>query len=122
MGILDSVRKAMDVGWEALGDLKQPVTVRRITRGVYSPETGTTTDNVLSSTVDCILSGFQAELIDGTDIRVGDLQCVIRGKDISFRPEQGDSVTLPSGQVWRVMRATGDLYDPPIYHELTLRR
>ena len=122
MGILDSVRKAMDTGWDALGDLKQPVTVRRITRGVYSPETGTTTDNVLSSTVDCILSGYQAELIDGTDIRVGDLQCVIRGKDISFRPEQGDSVTLPSGQVWRVMRATGDLYDPPIYHELTLRR
>ena len=122
MGILDSVRAALDTGWSALGDLKQPVTVRRITRGTYTPETGTTTDNVLSETVDCILSGYAAELIDGTDIRVGDLQCVIRGKDISFRPEQGDSVTLPNGQIWRVMRATGDLYDPPIYHELTLRR
>jgi hypothetical protein len=122
MGTLDTVRAALDTGWAALGDLKQSVTVRRITRGVYSPETGMTTDNVLSSTVDCVLTGYDASLIDGTDIRVGDLQCVIRGKDISFRPEQGDSVTLPNGQVWRVMRATGDLYVPPIYHELTLRR
>lgn len=122
MGTLDTVRSALDTGWAALGDLKQSVTVRRITRGVYSPETGTTTDNVLASTVDCVLTGYSADLIDGTDIRVGDLQCVIRGKDISFRPEQGDSVTLPNAQVWRVMRATGDLYDPPIYHELTLRR
>lgn len=122
MAVLDSVRAALDTGWAALGDLKQSVTVRRITRGVYSPETGTTTDNVLAATVDCVLTNFQAELIDGTDIRVGDLQCIIRGKDISFRPEQGDSVTLPNGQIWRVMRATGDLYDPPIYHELMLRR
>ena len=122
MGTLDTVRAALDTGWAALGDLKQAVTVKRITRGVYSPETGTTTDNVLNATVDCVLTGYSAELIDGTDIRVGDLQCVIRGKDISFRPEQGDSVTLPNGQIWRVMRATGDLYDPPIYHELTLRR
>lgn len=122
MTVLDSVRAALDTGWAALGDLKQSVTVRRITRGVYSPETGTTTDNVLAATVDCVLTNFQAELIDGTDIRVGDLQCIIRGKDISFRPEQGDSVTLPNGQIWRVMRATGDLYDPPIYHELMLRR
>jgi hypothetical protein len=122
MGTLDTVRAALDTGWAALGDLKQSVTVRRITRGTYTPETGTTTDNVLNATVDCILTGYSADLIDGTDIRVGDLQCVIRGKDISFRPEQGDSVTLPNGQIWRVMRATGDLYDPPIYHELTLRR
>ncbi len=122
MGLLDSVRAALDTGWNALGDLKQPATIKRITRGIYSPETGTTTDNVLTSTVDVILTGYEAELVDGTDIRVGDLRCVLRGKDISFRPEQGDSVTLPNGQIWRVMRATGDLYEPPIYHELTLRR
>lgn len=122
MGVLDTVRAALDTGWDALGDLKQSVTVKRIARTTYNPSTGTTTDNVVSATTLCVLTGYEAELIDGTDIRVGDLQCIIRGKDIDFRPEQGDSVTLPNGQVWRVMRATGDLYVPPIYHELMLRR
>jgi hypothetical protein len=122
MGVLDTIRDGLDTAWTSLGDLKQVVTIRRITRGVYNPATGTTTDNVVTATPLCILSGYKADLIDGTDIRVGDLQCIIRGKDIDFRPEQGDSVTLPNGQVWRVMRATGDLYSPPIYHELMLRR
>lgn len=122
MAILDTVRKALDQGWEALGDLRQSVTVKRISRGTYNPATGLTTDNVISATVLGILTSYEAGLIDGTDIRVGDMRCVLRGKDISFRPEQGDSVTLPNGDVWRVMRATGDFYEPPVYHELTLRR
>jgi hypothetical protein len=122
MTILSTVRQAFDQGWDALGDLRQTVTVKRISRGVYNPATGLTTDNVITADVLCVLTGYEASLIDGTDIKVGDMRCVLRGKDIDFRPEQGDSVTLPSGQIWRVMRATGDFYEPPLYHELTLRR
>jgi hypothetical protein len=122
MTMLDTVRAALDQGWNALGDLRQQVTVRRVSRGAYNPATGTTSDTVLTATVLGILVNFESELIDGSDIRVGDLRCVLRGKDISFRPEQGDTVNLPNGQRWSVIRATGDLYDPPIYHELTLRR
>lgn len=120
--MLDTVRSALDQGWEALGDLRQQVTIRRVSRGAYDPTTGRTTDTVLTATVLGILTNYESELVDGTDIRVGDLRCVLRGKDIAFRPEQGDTVNLPNGQRWSVWRATGDLYDPPIYHELTLRR
>lgn len=122
MGMVDTVRQALDQGWAALGDLLQPVTVRRISRGTYNPATGLTTDNVLTATVQAILVGYDNELIDGTDIKVGDLRCILRGKDITFRPEQGDSVTLPNAQKWSVVRASGDFYDPPLYHDLTLRR
>lgn len=122
MSNLATVRKAMDQGWEALGDLRQTVTIKRISRGTYNPATGQTTDNVITASVLGVLTSYEASLIDGTDIRVGDMRCVLRGKDIAFRPQQGDSVTLPNGEVWSVMRATGDFYDPPVYHELTLRR
>lgn len=122
MSNLATVRKAMDQGWDALGDLRQTVTIKRISRGVYNPATGLTTDNVITASVLGVLTSYEASLIDGTDIRVGDMRCVLRGKDIAFRPQQGDSITLPNGDVWSVMRATGDFYDPPIYHELTLRR
>lgn len=122
MSNLATVRKAMDQGWEALGDLRQTVTIKRISRGTYNPATGQTTDNVITASVLGVLTSYEASLIDGTDIRVGDMRCVLRGKDIAFRPQQGDSVILPNGEVWSVMRATGDFYDPPVYHELTLRR
>jgi hypothetical protein len=122
MAILDTVRAAFDQGWDALSDLRQPVTIRRVSRGAYNPATGLTADTVLTATVLGVLTSYESELINGTDIRVGDLRCVLRGKDIAFRPEQGDTVNLPNGQRWSVWRATGDLYDPPIYHELTLRR
>lgn len=122
MTILATVRSAFDTGWEALSDLKQTVTVRRVSRGIYNPTTGATTDTVLSASAPGVLVGYENELVDGTDIRVGDLRCILRGKDIAFRPQQGDTVDLPNGQRWTVTRATGDLYDPPIYHELTLRR
>lgn len=121
-GILSTVRSAFDQGWNALGDLRQTVTVRRISRGIYNPATGKTTDNVLEADALCVLTSYEASLIDGTDIRVGDMRCILRGSDLDFRPEQGDSVTLPNGQVWRVMQASGDFYDPPVYHDLTLRR
>jgi hypothetical protein len=122
MTILDTVRAAFDQGWEALADLRQTVTIRRVSRGAYDPATGKTTDTTLTATVLGVLTNFESELIDGSDIRVGDLRCVLRGKDIAFRPEQGDTVDLPNGQRWTVIRATGDLYSPPLYHELTLRR
>ena len=114
MTVLDSVRAALDTGWAALGDLKQSVTVRRITRGVYSPETGTTTDNVLAATVDCVLTNFQAELIDGTR-HPGRRSSVHHPGQRHLRSVRAGRQRHPStGQIWRVMRATGDLYDPPI--------
>jgi hypothetical protein len=122
MSLLDTVRDALTQGWNSLGDLRQTVTIQRIMRGAYNTTTGATANTILTATPPAILTSHEAEMIDGTDIRVGDLRCIILGKDMSFRPEQGDSVTLPNGQVWRVMRAAGDLYDPPIYHDLTLRR
>jgi hypothetical protein len=122
MTMLDTIRSALDQGWNALGDLRQTVTVRRVSRGDYNPATGRTTDVVLSATVLGVLTSYEADLVDGSDIRVGDLRCLLRGRDIDFRPQQGDTVDLPNGQRWSVTRATGDLYDPPIYHELTLRR
>jgi hypothetical protein len=122
MGNLSLVRSSFDQGWEALGDLRQTVTVRRVSRGAYNPTTGTTSDSVLSASALAVLINYGSDLVDGTDIRVGDLQCIIKGSAISFRPEQGDTVDLPNGQRWSVIRATGDLYNPPLYHELTLRR
>ena len=122
MSVLQIVRSAFGQGWEALGDLRQTVTIRRVSRGAYNPATGQTSDTVLSANVLVVLTSFEAELVDGTDIRVGDLRCLIRASDIAFRPEQGDTVELQNGQRWSIERATGDLYDPPIYHDLTLRR
>jgi hypothetical protein len=122
MAILNTVRTAFNQGWEALGDLRQTVTVRRVSRGGYNPTTGATADTIVSASVPAILTSYESELVDGTDIRVGDLRCIINGKDTDFRPQQGDTVDLPDGERWTVTRATGDTYSPRIYHDLTLRR
>ena len=122
MSLLATIRSAFNQGWEALDDLRQTVTIRRVSRGVYNPATGATTDTTVTATTLAVLVSYEADLVDGTDIRVGDLRCLIRASDIAFRPEQGDTVELQNGQRWSIERATGDLYDPPIYHDLTLRR
>jgi hypothetical protein len=122
MAIVGQLRTALDALWVALDDLKQPVTIRRITRGAYDPATGVTSENVATATVQAVLTNFSAEMVDGTDIRAGDLNCIVLGKTIAFRPEQGDSVELPTGQTWRVMQVRGDTYAPSLYHELVLRR
>jgi hypothetical protein len=120
--MLDQVRAAFATGWDALGDLRQQVTVRHIVRNAYQPGTGNVPQQVTIATPLAVLVDYETDLIDGTDIRSGDLRCILRSAEVGFSIEQGDTVDLDNGERWTVVRDRGDRYNPKIYNDLTLRR
>lgn len=78
---------------ELLAEFGAPVTLTRITPGVYDPATGTVVNAGVTHTASGVKLSYEQRHIDGTSILQGD-QRVYLDPLIAVAPQAGDTMTV----------------------------
>ena len=78
---------------ELLAEFGAPVTLTRITPGVYDPATGTVVNSGATYTATGVKLNYEQRAIDGTNILQGD-QRVYLDPLIAAAPQAGDTLTI----------------------------
>jgi len=96
------------------------VTIRRVSAGVYNPETGTVTETATDTVTRGVLE--DVSLREVTDlVQSGDKRLTIAAADVTVAPTTADEVVI-TGTVYQVITVrTIEQYNTPITHELILR-
>ena len=78
---------------DLVDELGKSLTLRKVAEGTYDPATGEVSGGSTSDTsVVGVLYDYGDEDIDGTRILMGDRRCLIKTKNLSVVPEQGDRI------------------------------
>lgn len=88
----DYISTAHDAA-ELLAEFGAPVTLTRITPGVYDPATGTVVNSGATYTATGVKLNYEQRAIDGTNILLGD-QRVYLDPLIAAAPQAGDTLTI----------------------------
>lgn len=88
----DYISTALDAS-ALLAEFGAPVTLTRITTGVYDPATGTVVNSGATYTAPGVKLNYEQRAIDGTNILQGD-QRVYLDPLIAVAPQAGDTMTV----------------------------
>lgn len=123
MDLLRLFRDGLDQLWKTFGSQQGgvlvPVTYIRVTRDPYQPGGRVVNTTSLHPIPRVALLDYDLTMNPRTDIQVSDKQCIIRAKDIAFKPSLSDRVREADGTEWSVMGLSGETR---IYHDLQLRK
>ena len=96
-GKLDTRLRAL--AKKLIPDYGKSITYIAVTPGGYVNSTGFSAESTASSTVTAVIENFASNLIDGTQVKKGDLQVIIDAPtldDASITPDTDDRLTIAS--------------------------
>lgn len=101
MGLKTAIANAVSSGFNALGTssndgLQTLITYTQVTKGAYSPTTGTTDNTTSDTTFDVVYYKVRDKEVDGIKIRINDIRVIFPQSRISFEPSHNDYITLNS--------------------------
>lgn len=92
MSLSATISAAVDAAFDAIGDLKQTVIVRKTTTGAYDPASGTlTSPSDADTNVEAVVDTYEQRFVDGERIHGDDLRIFMK---TDATPEQGDHVII----------------------------
>lgn len=90
--------------------------------GTYDPNTSEAPVTSVADTVNVVIAPYDADLIDGTFIHVGDLQVIMGTEGVTSDPQAGDNVTV-GAKTFKVIKAkTHQPVGQAVLHELQVRK
>lgn len=98
------------------------LTLREFTGNTYDPSTGTNTPSYTDHSVTGVVETFSERLIDGSSVKVGDLDVLVPDQQLSFVPSTEDLVTL-DGQDWSIVNPRREFSGEQVaFYRLQVRR
>lgn len=109
MGLRDTLAKAADSAFKALGDIPESATYRRTTN-TYNPATGSSVDVDSDFTLDVIFTSYQNFEIDRVAILSTDVKAIIKTADMTglIPSASADMVIRSNGEEFHVLRYSED--------------
>jgi len=104
MGLQDTFKNVAKAAANALGDVVEVVTYRKITATAYAPATSATPTETATiiADIDAVWSDIRSQRVDGQGVNIRQRQVVLFGKDL------GTTIPTEDGEIHRV---SGDLFD-----------
>ena len=110
MSLTTTIKNAVNVAFDALGDLVSTVTYVSAEHtgtggGTYNPVTGeidSDSDTEVTE-VEAIIIGYTAREVDGSSIQMGDQRAIIKSSDLSsVTPNEKDEIKIGT-DTWHVV-------------------
>jgi hypothetical protein len=107
MGLRETIAKAVDSAWAAIGDIPEDATFRRVSK-TYSPATGQWVDSNTDYTVPIVFTRFEAMELDKVYVFAVDLKAIIKQNDMPVVPNTSSDRVVRNGTIYNVVRVFQD--------------
>ena len=108
MGLRETIQKAVQSGFKALGNLKETVTYKYQGVSTYNTTTGTFTRIETSFSIEGVFMEFKKEEIDGVTVKPNDQKFLFEQRVLSVNPRVTDRLLRSDDIHWEVMRVKED--------------
>lgn len=108
MSLRAIIANGVDAAWAGLGDIPQPITLRRVS-STYNPSTGTsTTTNTDYLIAKGILTKYAEFEVDKVSVMSTDRKLILRKKDVTIVLNTSSDRVLIGTTVFNIIRVTED--------------
>lgn len=100
-GFYDSMK---NIAGSLLTQFGQSIVLRRTSEGTFDPISGENIGSIVTNyTCQAVVSPYKARRVDGTIIKVGDVEVTISGSSLSVVPSQSTDDLIFGGETYKIV-------------------